>query len=215
MIQQNNQEKELNIKQTESRLFNSRYIDIELSNEAIAYLVGKMENKIYSTYTLKTDLYSFSRTNIGTVIDSVKHNIVYLIETQKLEKIKEILTNLFTLNDDEYFYSEYQRINSNLLLISDDYIQLSYYNDQKIDRKITYSNRNIVDINSSCNSLIESKLCDIRYSYIIDYMNSIYNYRLKKEDMTINLDEMKLLADQFILEFKNSIFNQKKMVKVK
>lgn len=202
-------------KQTERRLFESRYIDIELSNTAISYLVSNIENRLYSIYVLNTDLFSFSRTNIGTTVNSIKHNIIYLVDDVKKEEIKRALIDKFTVDNREYFYSEYQRINSNLSLINDDYIQLAYYNDQQVNRKITYSARNITDINSASNPLIESKICDSRYDYIFDYMNSVYNYRLKKEDMNISLDEMILLADQFILEYKKSNSKQKKIVKVK
>lgn len=55
---------------------------------------------------------------------------------------------------------------------------------------------------SNNSSKLNSAICDDRYCYIIDFMNEVINYRLDKEDFSISLEEMMILADNFIQSYK-------------
>lgn len=111
--------------------------------------------------------------------------------------------------DSPYWISSMQRklLEKQVLLTpANHYIQLSYYRkygerprNSSIYFRHNYGVYNFPFDYDEC----ESKICDERFFYIIDFMNLLVEKRFEKEDFCLKLAEMQKLAEEFAENYRN------------
>lgn len=197
------------IKQLEmeiEQIQNITYINMKDSFEAIAYLVSKMEGILYSCY--ETSICLFEQANdpvMGDYPNPIYYRLIYLVknglEAKALMEIKERF-KIRKINQQEWDYYSNQKF---LNMDSSNYIQLAYFKDNGNnwnEFQIHYNNKNN-NISGENKLKLYTTIYDERYFYITRYMNKVVNYRLYRPNFSITLDEMLLLADEFVEECKN------------
>ena len=175
----------------------AKYFNLNELFEIIKYLVNKIEEKDYSIAKYNIIIKGYKITKVsGISKNKVPYNgtIICLVDSEN----KERLNKYFSSNEFEQ---------NELNKTSNEYIQLTYYR-STISNRISMKN-DFIPITNMKND-IEFKINNNSYSYILDFVNKLYEYKLDKEDVSISYGEMKLLADEFINEYKDI----KKLVKM-
>ena len=186
----------------QQKIADLKYVNIKDSTEAIAYLVSLVKSKNYIVKEFKTKIYTqdiFSRSKVKPVLED--YTIVYIVDKNKEKQALKELKERFEMHDD--IEEKYLDRNDYLKIPSDHYIELAYYKDH--DPKQIYYDR-IIHVNDRYSFASESKICDEKYAYILDYMDSVLNYKINNKNYEITLDEMKGLAHTFCKEhFKSKV----------
>lgn len=186
------------------------YINREDSFKVISYLVSQIEKASYHYVESEITLYETVFHRNLSYASPVEYKLAYLVQEGKETLAYEEINKRFKIkiSDLDYYAGSKQLENP-----SEYYIQLAYFKDKDRD-KICYRYKNSICISSSSSSNrygFDSCICDERYSYIVDFMNEVINYRLDKKDLSISLDEMMMLAEQFVKKYREN--NSKKLVK--
>ena len=189
-----------NLVQEKADLLGVSYIDKDISFQVIAYLVSQIEKVSYHYVESEIILYETVFHRNLTYASPVEYKLAYLVQEGKETLAYEEINKRFKIkiSDLDYYAGSKQLENP-----SEYYIQLAYFKDKDRD-KICYQYKNSICISSSSSNRygFDSCICDERYSYIVDFMNEVVHYRLDKEDLSISLDEMMMLADNFIQSYK-------------
>ena len=189
-----------NLEQERVNLLGVSYIDKDVSFQVIAYLVSQIEKVSYHCVENEITLYETVFHRNLTYASPVKYKLAYLVQDGKETLAYEEVNKRFQIkiSDKDYYAGSKQLMNP-----SEHYIQLAYFKGKDEDR-ICYRYKNSIWISSSSSSRygFDSCICDERYSYIVDFMNEVVHYRLGKEDLSISLEEMMMLADTFIQNYK-------------
>ena len=198
------EEKIQELKKIQQSILNIQYVSLKDSQEAIARLISLIEEKDYVVKEFTTKLYypKYYMKNLISKHHGEDYYIHYAVDKDKEHEAERDLR--------ERFEPMAWELNDRYLSIpSDNYIQLAYYKDTDV-KKIYYTNRNVFDVNTYPNFGLESKICDERYHYILDYMDSVVKYKLDQKDFNISLDEMKILAYSFAQDYKQNKIKVKK-----
>lgn len=181
----------------------SRYLDLDISTQALAYLLSKVEQQEYIVKEFKTKLYrptypSYSNPQYCEP-EEFTYNICYLVKETNEEEAKQELEKKYTKKED------YFKVNKYLKIPSENYIQIAYYKGNKQGKRIEYTYNNCVSITDIPDTFIVSSLCDERYEYIIDYIEKIIEHKLEQPKGQITLEEMKQIADEFVKNKQKSL----------
>lgn len=124
------------------------------------------------------------------------------------EMAEQELLQRFYINESNFFEfddvdTRLKKINDSLLVPSDYYIQLVCHKDYDVFPKYVYYCRDgFRHICKQPRERLISYMCDEKYSYIYDYMDSVVCYRLEKDNLEVSLEEMIKLAEKFAAEYK-------------
>lgn len=176
----------------------SRFLDFDDSVNAIAYLISLIEEKHYKVGEYRTKLY-YPPYSSKRKSDYYDYRICYLVSDDKQDLAREELDRRFLIDSDNLDRC-YERVNE-LNIPSDNYIQIAYYKGD-FAKKIDYTYKNFAKVKGEQDTFIISQLCDWRYSYILDYIDSVIEYKLGKKDLIVTREEMIMLADTFAQQFK-------------
>lgn len=185
----------LNLIEEKSKLKDIAYLDYEDSINAINYLVSNIEEEKYEIVTIPI---RYKEKKLQTEEEtSLTHN--YFVTGISKDKDKVEIKN-------DSIYTE-----SNLNIPFVNFVKLAHFNAKNSENlKVNYLSDNYNEYDSATlNTNIDSFISDHRFLYIKDYITKVIDYRLTKNDFEITLNEMLLIADNFINEYKNP----KKLVK--
>lgn len=185
----------LKLKEERNKLLNISYLDYEDSINAINYLVSNIEEEQYEIVTIPI---RYKEKKLQTEEEtSLTYN--YFVTGISKDKNKVEIKN-------DSIYTE-----SNLNIPFVHFVKLAHFNAKNSENlKVNYLSDNYNEYDSAnLNTNIDSFISDHRFLYIKDYVKKVIDYKLKKEDFEVTLDEMLSIADEFIKEYKNS----KKLVK--
>ena len=187
-----------NLKKNKLKIENNKYFNYNIGLELIRYIVSKIEGK---DYLLKNYVYNYNYTFIGkeTNNKSFSVRIDYLTTKEKeQESIDELKERCKTVDKIYYTHSINYKDN-NLLIPSNNFIQLTSYRYMNEPDNIYFNNDNISTIDTSSPILnIDSKICDSKYFYIFDYVNKVIEYRLDNNDFDLDIEEIKKIIDSYI-----------------
>ena len=185
-------------KEKNNILYNSCYFNCDDSFRAILYLVCLIEKEEYSIRKIPAILYE-PRYFPGTGVLDVEYNYYFIILTKNDNKnIKNIL-------DDKFGNFRGQRSDfKSLFAPNDDYVIIACL-EEGFDNRICYMVGSDYNLGGDI-----SYICDDRYKYIVDYMDTVVDYKLDKSNLEVTFDEMKALADKFAINYSNGNSIKKK-----
>ncbi len=210
--QRPNSRKELHyLRAVNNFIENAHYLSYHESLKAVAYFVSLIENKKYSVevfYPTLADPYYYSGQNTL----QTKH-LVCLVEEEKLEEATTEMKARFDCKLRPIFpvqhvqsEAEFNQINHYLQVPSDNYIQLTYgdnfINHFDVSNFIgIYYNGGLKKEEERNLFLHHSCLCDSRYSYILDFTDTLVMQQLEKGEYLTYL-EMKEVAERLASTYK-------------
>ncbi len=184
------------------RLLRIDYLNKKDSFLAISYLVSKMEDSCCSVLEVPVMLYEEDN---GGSKGSLQE---YILSCLVFDNNKELAIDEIKKRFSCEYINDLSFVNGNIVnrflnVPSDNYIQLTYYKKDEEFKEIKYSVCDDFEVINLKKNYILSRICDKRYFYIIDYINSVVSYRLDKA-LDINFFEMKLLADVYVKNHKKN-----------
>lgn len=195
----------------------------EQTADVIAYLVGKIEGKKYIAYEHHISL-DIKREN-----KKVDYTLTYLVEESKEKFAEREIQTIFdktseiSAHSDEFIDSFYVgsskkydfRYEKFLDYPGKNYIQLSYYKTPddyisnheyyRITEHIVYLKEHGLNRFWGMENELRvgiSNICDERYHYIVDFIDTITEYKLREFDFKPSKEVMYKLADEFISSYK-------------
>ena len=176
----------------------SRFLDLNDSSMAIAYFISSVTGKRYDVYEYETILYEPTYPSIMKKNYSrpkpIRYNICFLASSDSVDKAYSELNNKFMVRNVNS-YDSYYKVKDGLRDVSDNYILLAYYKGSMKGKRIEYPYDNFVSVNNEPDSFIVSQLKDKRFSYILDFIDKVIEYKLDSPDLSVTLSDMKMIAD--------------------
>ncbi len=161
----------------------------------ITYLVSRIEESIYELCYYPLTMHHEKEYQDGDISNSlVNYIMVYLAKPEnKEDSIKEI--------KERFTYIPYANlIHENS--VSDNYLQLAFYKPNDINL-LRFTDTASAPINISPKSVKQhSYIYDEHFNYVIDFINLLIDYRFHNENSDIKVEEMFVLANQFIDNYK-------------
>lgn len=192
----NNQKEEYLLKQNNLNKIN--YFSKEEVKEIIEYLVSNIEGEQYCIEKLNINTKSSSY-HVDNMV--CQYKFLYLVKNDNDESAKAEIKDKYEIKEinDEYYIDGID--NMEKTDISDNYVKLSFYN--------RYSDHDVIFTNQEKNGIISINIEDERFNYINDFINEIIDKRLDTKNYKLSVSQMKLVADEYIKNHKNS----KKLIK--
>lgn len=194
------------------KIMNAQYVDRESSFKAISYLVSNIEGEDYHVVKVPVKLFEKKVLNNYVGIVPVDYELSCLVRDGcEEEAIKEI-RDRFAIKPSMgnfYSYDDYCEINKFLNMPSDNYVQLAYYKPKEDGKSIFYNRSNELCIKSLPVYQLDSKICDERYGYIVDYMNTVVDTGLWVVGFEVDDKGMRILADMFVNSYKKGYVRKK------
>ena len=191
------------INEEKKQINNAIYLNYKDSLDAIEYLVNKIEKEDYKLETTKIKYKTLYSRLIKDKYEIKDYFIVGLKKVKQESEIKK--DNIYTKEDLSISFDNF----ITLALISNEIESNSNIKCFKEKFKINYLNDDYHCNRNYLSYSIESFISNERFSYIKDYIITVIDYKLDKEDYSISFDEMKTLADNFANNYNDS----KKLVK--
>ncbi len=188
--------------QEQEKLLEYEYFNRTDLLAVITYLVERIENSAYELCYYNLTMHHEKEYQDGDISNSLTNYImVYLAKPENKEAALKEIKERFTYIP----YANLIHQNST----SDNYLQLAFYKPNDLNL-ISYTINSPTPINISPKTVKQhSFIYDYHFSYIIDFINLLINYRFQKETKNLEIDEMFNLANQFINTYKNLIDNEK------
>ena len=185
------------LKKKDNLLDNKRIFITKEIFEVITYLVSEIEEVPHLIKNQEITLKDNDK--------KYQYKMVYLTPSNRtVEALREIF-NKFNNQAD------IKEIENN---IGKNYIQLALFEKNDFDYTIDFAKDKIIPARSEFGVLTQvSKIVDLKYSYIMDYLNKVIDYRIIKEENNqgndISKEELYNLADEFISKYKDNKDNEK------
>lgn len=194
------EEKIKNINEEKDKIYGACYLDCYDSFRAISYLVSMVEGEDYCIKEMPCQLRDSSFIFNDIYYD---YNFIFLIKNGTDDVLRKEWNELLIKFEDEDDNFKY------LFEPSDKYVQIAcLIRGFKGD---IYYKKGVNFCVGNYNTRGEySTICDERYNYIIDYMDTVVDYRLSKPDLEVTFDEMKVLALKFVKNYKKRYGNETK-----
>lgn len=168
------------------------------AKEIIEYLVNNIQQEQYSIEKFHVNTKSSSY-HVKNMIS--QYTFLYLVKNDNKDISKKEIKEKYNIkeyNNECYIDSINNMKNTD---ISDNYVKLSVYN--------RYSDHDVKFNNKEENGIISINIEDEKFKYINDFINTLLEKKLTKKDIKLSNKEIKIIADNFILEYTNA----KKLVK--
>lgn len=169
-------------------------LNLDDSINAIAYLAILVEENIYEVETINTLLHDQEKHTDQPAL----YNIFYLVErNQKNDNLIEIWRQFPFSNLNE---REYTRRNICLETPNEHYIQIAYKKYTDRNPSISYYIGQIEQ-----NGKQKAKICDPRYAYILDYIDTLILDQLEKRRWITSEEMIKIAMDFASLKEKSKV----------